>query len=109
MSLVFVTLLFLGSLSSVRAYVAPSNPDDRVGMLWRCGWITVAASLFALAAASIKFFNPGKADTVKWEYILFCLPLLSLPAVAFFDGRRSFFKRGVVFSFFLAFCLVGLY
>ncbi len=108
-SLSFALFWFLGSLSTIRTWVMPSDPDDRIGMLSKIGAILVVASLATLAAASIKFFNPGKADTVKWEYIVFCLPFLSLPAAAFFEGKESLYRRVIAFSLLLALCLVGLY
>lgn len=79
------SFLVLIAVSVFAGRKAITNKNDRRGILTVLilGLLPLVLGLIYLGISSQTQFHPGKANIVKWEYLLFTIPFLPLPIVHF--------------------------
>ena len=77
------SFLVLIAVSVFAGRKAITNKNDRRGILTVLilGLLPLVLGLIYLGISSQTQFHPGKANIVKWEYLLFTIPFLPLPIV----------------------------
>lgn len=108
-----VSLLSFFILIAVSVFVgkeAIAKKEQRRGLLTILilGLLPLFFGLIYLGLSSQIQFHPGKANIVKWEYVLFAIPFLSLPMVHFASSLKSTWQYIIYYAFCFFLIVFGL-
>jgi hypothetical protein len=82
----FLALTLVGSARVASSILAGGAAARSARMQLSFLLITVLAYALISLTAMFLQFNPNKGDVAKWEYMLWCLPFIALPASAALRG-----------------------
>jgi len=104
-----VSFIFLVTVSIFAAKKAITSKFEKREILsvLILGWFPLLFGLIYLGLSSQVQFHPGKANIVKWEYILFTIPFLILPIVHFSSQLKDKWSGMVYYSYCFFLILFG--